>query len=53
MIEEALMQYGVLGVWTLTLLGERYIFNQKMNKVIENNSAALNRNNEVIRKCQR
>jgi len=48
MIEETLIQYGVLGIWTLTLLGERYIFNRQMKKVVESNTIALTKVHEVI-----
>ena len=51
MIEEALMQYGVLGLWTITLLGERFLFNKKMSSVIENNTIAITKVYEVMNNC--
>jgi|TARA_Y100000310_G_C20693411_1_gene823844 hypothetical protein len=53
MIEQYLMQYGVLGAWTLTLLGERYVYNKKMQKMIENNTIALTKVHEVMKQCQK
>ena len=53
MIEEYLINYGVLGIWTITLLGERYYNNKKVNQLIENNTIALTRVHEVIKKCQK
>jgi len=34
MIEEALFNYGVLGLWTATLIGERYVFQKNLGKDI-------------------
>ena len=53
MIEETLVQYGVLGVWTITLLAERFVLNKKMQVVIENNTIAQTKVYEVITKCQK
>ena len=47
-MEEILLQYGILGVWTLTLLGERYYYNRKVGQVIDNNTVALTKVYEVI-----
>lgn len=41
MIEEVLMNYGILGIWTFTLLVERYNSNHNIRKTIENNTIAL------------
>lgn len=41
MIEDVLMQYGVLGLWTLTLLAEKYKFNREMKTVIQENTEML------------
>jgi len=48
MIETILIQYGVLGVWTITLLGERYYYNRKIGTVIEHNTEALTKVYEVL-----
>jgi hypothetical protein len=53
MIEETLINYGVLGIWTLSLLYERYKTQSKMAIVVENNSKALNKVYTIISKCQR
>lgn len=53
MIEQALMQYGVLGVWTLTLLYERFNYNKTMKSLIENNTIALVQVKDNIIKCKR
>jgi len=41
MIEELLKDYGVLGLWTGTLLLDRYGFQKKIMKIVENNTKAL------------
>ncbi len=53
MIQDQLITYGPLGLWTLTLLAERVYYNQKVNKVIDNNTIAITQVKEVIRKCQK
>lgn len=40
--DQLLLNYGVLGVWTLSMLYERYGFQKKMIAVIERNTTALN-----------
>ena len=52
MIEEALIQYGVLGLWTLSLLAERYFYNKKMVSLIQNNTIAITRVYDVMDKCK-
>lgn len=49
MIEEQLIQYGVLGIWTASLLLDRWRNQIKLNKVIENNTIALTKNYEVLK----
>ena len=48
MIEEVLIQYGVLGVWTVSLLAEKFTTQKtrkesddKIAKLVENNTVAL------------
>lgn len=41
--DQLLLNYGVLGVWTISMLYERYGFQKKMIAVIERNTFALNR----------
>ena len=41
MIEETLINYGILGVWTLTLLVEKYKFQNQMKEVIKENTEML------------
>ena len=53
MIEETLIQYGVLGLWTATLLAERYFNQNKMKVVVDNNTTALTKVYEVMQKCKR
>ncbi len=48
-----LANYGVLGLWTLTLLYEKIKYTKKRDEVIENNTRALTTFAEIIRKCQR
>lgn len=53
MIEEALINYGVLGIWTLSLLYERYISNKKRDVIIEHNTVAMTKIYEVMNKCKK
>lgn len=53
MIEEYILQYGVLGLWTLTLLIDRKSFQQSVKKAITNNTIALNKVSMVIQKCKK
>ena len=53
MIENALLQYGVLGLWTITLLVEKFNHDKHLKAVIENNTTAITKTYEVIRKCQK
>lgn len=41
MIEEQLLNYGVLGLWTLTLLINQYHFNQKLIKALNDLEAII------------
>ena len=41
MLEDQLVNYGILGFWTLSLLAEKYKFQKEMKKVIEDNTKAL------------
>ena len=36
-----LMNYGILGLWTLSLLYEKYNVNKKMMAIIKDNTDAL------------
>lgn len=51
MIEDALINYGVLGLWTLSLLYERVISQKKIHSIIEKNTEALLLVRETITKC--
>jgi hypothetical protein len=53
MIEEALIQYGVLGLWTMTLLLDKLRFQKEMKDIIRNNTEAFIRHSEIIKKCSR
>ena len=48
MIEEALANYGVLGIWTLTLLADKWYSQKSMKKVIEANTSALIRVHDCL-----
>ena len=50
-IIELLSNYGTLGIWTLSLLYERYISGKKTQAVIENNTIAMTKVYEVIQSC--
>ena len=41
MIEQELLNYGVLGLWTVTLLFEKYNLMKKFKTVISNNTQEL------------
>ena len=43
MIESTLMNYGVLGIWTITLLLDKYKSQEQMKKIISKNTEALNK----------
>lgn len=53
MIEESLINYGVLGLWTLSLLYERYKTQKDLKRVIDRNTETLIKVHDVITKCQR
>ena len=37
----SLLNYGVLGLWTITLLIDRYTTIKKLSKIIEDNTRAI------------
>lgn len=41
MIENYLMQYGVLGLWTASLLGERYVFQKGLKESLDKLTEAI------------
>ena len=49
MIEEQLITYGPLGMWTATLLAERLWTNLNMKKSIEHNTEILIQLKEVMK----
>lgn len=51
-LESGLVQYGVLGLWTLSLLFEKVNFHKKQNKLIENNTKALVEFKMVSENCR-
>jgi len=53
MIESYLLNYGILGVWTATLLVERYKYNKDMKTVIKTNSDVMTKVQMTIQKCQK
>jgi hypothetical protein len=40
-LEGYLLQYGVLGLWTATLLMDKYKFYKSVKKALDNNTMAL------------
>lgn len=42
MIEEYLINYGVLGCWTIVLLGERFYFQRGIKESIDKLTDAIN-----------
>lgn len=53
MPEDYLISYGPLGLWTLSLLYERYRANTQTKKLIENNTEALVKVYECLSKIER
>ncbi len=53
MIEEALMNYGVLGLWTISLLYQQWKNMTKLTKTIENNTQALTKVYATIGGCRK
>ncbi len=47
-MEDVLAQYGVLGLWTLSLIYEKYNSTRTMKKAIDNNTVATNRLSSII-----
>ena len=43
MIEEQLLNWGVLGLWTLSLLYDKKVTMNKLTKVIEKLNTSINR----------
>jgi len=41
MMEEQLAQYGILGLWTISLMVERYKFQKDVTKAINNLTKAI------------
>jgi len=41
MIEEYLVQYGVLGLWTISLLGERFYFQRNLAGSLDKLTTAI------------
>jgi len=41
MIEERLAEFGILGLWTASLMIDRYVFQNKMTKAIERLTEAI------------
>ena len=51
MIEETLITYGPLGIWTASLLFEKFKTNKDMKDIIKNNTIAITKVYEVLTKC--
>lgn len=50
-ITNQLAQFGVLGIWTISLLVEKWKQGTKTNQIIENNTTALTKVYEIVQKC--
>ena len=48
MIEDALLQYGILGLWTASLMYEKYNTSKYMKRSIDNNTVAVNKLSTII-----
>ena len=49
MIEDQLVNYGILGIWTLTLLYDKYNIQKRFLTVIENNTKELSYLRQTIK----
>ena len=52
-ISNMLLNYGALGLWTLTLLLDRYTSQKKTQKLIENNTLVIGKNTEMLENVRR
>ena len=52
-VNELLVNYGVLGLWTITLLFDKINFQKQMKEIIIRNTQALIEIKEVMNKCRR
>ena len=50
MIEDALVNYGVLGLWTASLLIQTYRYQKETKQLIKNNTIAMTKVYEVVSK---
>ena len=53
MIEQQLLQYGVLGLWTASLLYEKYKFTQKLINVLDKNNEVIAKNTEMLKRLEK
>lgn len=53
MIEEQLLNYGVLGLWTISLLYRQLVRDKQLNRIVDNNTRAMVRVYEVMNKCKK
>ena len=44
MIEQQLLNYGVLGLWTVTLIVERYRWQQSLTRAVNRLTLAIEKN---------
>ena len=44
MIEQQLLNYGVLGLWTITLIVERYKWQQSLTRAVNRLTLAIEKN---------
>ena len=51
--ESEILQYGIAGLWIITLLYDKVNFQTKLQKVIENNTKAIVANTENIKSCEK
>lgn len=51
MIEERLADFGILGLWTVSLLIGSYKYQKETKQLIKNNTIAMTKVYEVIRTC--
>lgn len=53
MIENYLTEMGIAGVWIITMLYDRQVFQKRMEKVIANNTRAMSDFKHTIQKCKK
>jgi hypothetical protein len=52
-ITSQLPTYGALGLWTLSLLFERFSFQREMKTLVNNNTVVVARNSQILEEIKK